>query len=1034
MKTIIQRPVLASIFFFLVILLGGYSLSHTPVELVPSPETTLPEINISYVWSGATPDMVLKRILIPAEGRITTVPGLAKISSEAQPGYGRIKAEFLKDTRMNFALVQLSERLNRLQLELPNDISKPQITPWVPREFSRQSAMDVGLTSDQLSLESLQETLRRQVLPALRAVPGVQAIEVSGELEPIVEIRTRLDRLNRHNLSIYHIQAALEKNFYTKPALTVGKNNKEATLVLSHMPDGVAPIRTMEIARMGEQPLRLEDVADVRLTYDTPQSAYRFQGKPLLGMNLNKEPGVSSLSFSTRIRDKLRVLANQLKGQASFVISRDESRDLRQQLRQLAGLSILILGIILLILLLIVRDLRAALLIFSSVFFSVFATFTVIYLFKISLNMLTLSGLALGFGLLVDNSVVVYDAILRLREEGLSPRDAAEQGATQVIMPVLASTFTTAIVFFSFALVFKDRLRVFYLPLAYVVSISLLSSIVVSFVLIPSLSARMRLKVRPRKPEKRNRPHRFMPFILRYPLTVLLPLAALAFFSQHAFFKDVSFGQFFGWYETDAVQASISLPDGAEFSDVSKAILKFEDIALKVTCPREITTTIYGNRASLRVYFPPQWRYTAYPHQLKQELVRLASDLSNVGVSVTGFDQEPYYYNPSYGSYLSSTIVLKGYHFDRLVAFANTLKNQLLSHRRVSEAAVETALTYFWASDRSKYFNLLPRQGVLGDLGIGLQEAAYALAQLVQEGRLSGQQKIRVQGQELRVKIQAEETRSIEMDDAMTRPFASYQGIPFRLNQVFETTLVQQKGRIERENQQYLGAVKWNYNGSPKRQDRFFHAVYDQLEVPPGFQKSEEENRFRMTTEEESQLWKSIWLSLLLIYLILGILYEDPFQPILIMLAIPLALVGVFLAFLIKDAPFDSSAYIGVILMSGIVVNNAIILVDHLNHHVRQGKPLLGAIARATAERVRPIFMTSATTVLGMLPMILITTEGKSDLWSSLALCTVGGLTSSALLVPLIIPILYYLTLRLEAYWRKTPIEEAPTPHDGVSV
>jgi multidrug efflux pump subunit AcrB len=240
---------------------------------------------------------------------------------------------------------------------------------------------------------------------------------------------------------------------------------------------------------------------------------------------------------------------------------------------------------------------------------------------------------------------------------------------------------------------------------------------------------------------------------------------------------------------------------------------------------------------------------------------------------------------------------------------------------------------------------------------------------------------------------------------------------------------------ITRENQEYQSMVQWDYKGSAKSGDRFHKGLYERTVVPPGFKKSLEPLRFRMTEEEESQLWWAIAISFLLIYMILVVLYENFLQPLLIMLAIPLALIGVFLGFVIMEFSFDSTAYIGVILLFGIVVSNSIILVDNINRHIGLTGEIVKAIAIGTKERIRPIFMTSATTIFGMLPMVIFketTANNNVDIWSSLALCTVGGLTTSTVLVLLVIPIFYYYTFKFKAHLLHLKKKNlAPTQNNG---
>jgi len=231
-------------------------------------------------------------------------------------------------------------------------------------------------------------------------------------------------------------------------------------------------------------------------------------------------------------------------------------------------------------------------------------------------------------------------------------------------------------------------------------------------------------------------------------------------------------------------------------------------------------------------------------------------------------------------------------------------------------------------------------------------------------------------------------------------------------------------GAIDRENQQFQLTVMWEFRGPSKAEERFRKAVFASLHLPPGFSATLEE-RWLMTEAEKGQLTFAIIFSLILIFMILAALYESFLHPFLILFAVPLALIGVFIAFIIADYPFDSSAYIGVILLGGIVVNNAILLVDHINLRRRQGRPLLEAVLEGTRDRVRPILMTTGTTVLGILPLLLVQAQAgvRRQIWSSLALCTVGGLTTSTILVLVVIPVLYYTSDGLRAWFLERAIE-----------
>jgi HAE1 family hydrophobic/amphiphilic exporter-1 len=977
--------------------------------MVPSLDDYLPSLQVSYSWYGASPLMILQKVLIPAEGAIMELKGIKKISSQAGTNSGTIQVEFSRDTKMNFAGVVLKERLNRLHNELPSQVSRPNISENLPDEFEKQEFMNIGVAGD-YSISTLRRVVEKEIYPYLKSISGIQNIDLTGGVEPEIKIRTDLDRLRQYNVSVSEISARLQTYFFTMQSASLTRHGNEITLTLSETAQNLGEIENLVLRKSGPREIPLKEIADVSLGFQDQQYEQRNNGLPVIGLRLYKEPQVSMLNLSDRVKDRLQSLADKQKGRVRFYIETDQSKELKDQLYQLIRIALVILAIIFIILLLIVRDVKASLLIFSSVFFSVFTTFTMIYLFKIQLNLLTLSGLALGFGMFVDNAVVVFDSILRHREKGENKFESAVNGAKAVVLPVLASTITTIIVFFAFAILFKDRLRMFYLPLAYVIAISLLSSMAVAFILIPSLAARLNLKLKTTR--LKYRIGRFFPFILKHPLVILVPVILIGLYSFHMFDKNVSKGQFFNWYSKERINVNLRFPAGTEFSDIKEQILKFEDLAMKKPYRKEIRTNIYPGAAFMQISFPKEIELSPYPLQLKQELVGLASNLSGVGVTVAGFDPEPYWYSPDTGGFLPYLIQMQGYNLDKLLEQANAFKQELLKNRRIKEVEISTDRRFYWGPS-TKYFAFHMNRDKMRQVGITPQYLGYYLSAVLAER--SGLQRLKFQDEELFVEVKSEDLDSLDLTDVLALSLSSSQGVPFRIADVVRVELTAQKGGISRENQEYIADVRWEYLGSNKAGEKFFNTVYNNLQLPAGFKKSKEKEFRMMSEEEEHQLNYAIFLAIGLIYLVLGILYENLFQPLIIMMAIPLALIGVWLAYWITDYNFDTSSYIGVILLSGIVVNNAIILIENINQHLDRCGDILEAIVAGTKERIRPIFMTTATTVLGMLPMV-INKGDTNDIWSSLALCTIGGLTVSTILILFVLPIFFYLFYKLQLW------------------
>jgi HAE1 family hydrophobic/amphiphilic exporter-1 len=267
---------------------------------------------------------------------------------------------------------------------------------------------------------------------------------------------------------------------------------------------------------------------------------------------------------------------------------------------------------------------------------------------------------------------------------------------------------------------------------------------------------------------------------------------------------------------------------------------------------------------------------------------------------------------------------------------------------------------------------------------------------------------VRMDGKDVTVSVKFPEASRLDMRGLREALIPTRAGEYLRLGEVAVFDEAPIPGSIDREDQQFQQTIMWEFRGPAKAEERYRKAVYASLHVPPGFSATLDEQWF-VTEEEQRQINFAIAVALVIIFMILAALYESFVTPFFVLLAVPLSLVGVFVAFVVAKAPFDPTAYIGVILLSGIVVNNAILLVDHINLRRRQGLALLDAVLRGTRDRVRPLLMTTATTVFGMLPLLLIGAEtNKRQIWSSLALCTVGGLTTSTLLILVVIPVLYY--------------------------
>jgi len=384
-------------------------------------------------------------------------------------------------------------------------------------------------------------------------------------------------------------------------------------------------------------------------------------------------------------------------------------------------------------------------------------------------------------------------------------------------------------------------------------------------------------------------------------------------------------------------------------------------------------------------------------------LIQIATNFAGITVSVGGFDpQSSYYTSMGSGPWYDSYITFYGYNLKKLNDMTSALERTLKKNPRIKDVRIRSSA--YGRIDTFEYILKINKEA-LGRYDISLGYLYYNLRPLIRE-RVNPL-RTKISGREMYISMKYPEADEMNLRRLLDTLIKTPGGEYFRLSEITSLEERPIAGFIERENQQFMQIIEWEFRGPRKAGENFREAVFLKLDLPPGFSATLE-RQWRITEEEERQVTFAIIFSLIVIFMILASLYESFIHPFFIILAVPLALIGVFVAFVVADFSFDMSARIGVILLGGIVVNNSILLVDHINLRKRQGLPILEAVLKGARERVRPIFLTTSTTVLGMLPLVLLQMEEKRRyIWSSLALSAVGGLISSTIFILVAVPIFY---------------------------
>ncbi len=492
---------------------------------------------------------------------------------------------------------------------------------------------------------------------------------------------------------------------------------------------------------------------------------------------------------------------------------------------------------------------------------------------------------------------------------------------------------------------------------------------------------------------------------LRHPWWAVAVAAGCLGGSYYLFDKYVTRGMVWGggWGQQTYIDIRISLPRGSDLERTDQLAVFFEERLAALPEVEQYTTNVNGTWANIRVTFPEELENTSVPPAIKEQMVAYSLQFSGAEVRVYGFG--PSFYGGG-GSPPNYSIKILGYNYERVRDIAEDLGRRLTRMSRIRD--VDTNASGSWyQSDRATEFVVEIDRDALNRYDMSVQEFVSRMNSVIR-GQ-TGQSMLKLGGEEIRFDVKIEGFETVDLRELEETIVTGPAGRGIRIGDVVAITPEEILARIRREDQQYERTVAYEFRGPRKLGDLVRDAVIDATVLPPGYT-IEERDPWRWSDEQREQIYFVLAVSVMLIYMVTAALFESLTLPLCVLLTVPMALIGVFLMFFYANATFTREAYIGVIMMGGIVVNNAILLVDHINQiRAETGLPLQEAVTRGTLERVRPILMTTTTTVLGLLPLVLFSQGADANIWNALAYALIGGLLSSTIFVLTTTPALYYL-------------------------
>jgi HAE1 family hydrophobic/amphiphilic exporter-1 len=1012
-KLAVRRPVTIMMLVLIVVIIGLVSLSRLPIDLLPKIEVPVAIVITSH--EGVGPQEIEKMITRPLEEAIATVNNIENISSISSEGNSIVVAEFNFGTDMNFAALEMREKIDLVKGFLPDDAGEPMVLKIDPNAMA---IMQISL-SNQGDLAKLQRIAENTIKPRLERLDGVASVDITGGYKEEVQIKVNQQVLDGYGIDVNHIAQIIRAENLNLPGGEVRKGNQELTIRTLGEFQSIDELKKLPITLPTGGIVYLGDISDVSLTHREINTISRTNGNNSINISVQKQSGTNTVKVAETVNKEIEKLKKELPGIEINTIV-DQSKYIKMSINNVYKNAIIGALLAIAVLYLFLRNVGTTLIIGTSIPVSIIATFILLYFTDITLNMMTLGGLALGVGMLVDNAIVVLENIYRFRQEGYSRKDAAVSGASEVAMAVTASTLTTIAVFLPIVFV-EGITSTIFKELAMTVTFSLTASLIVSLTLIPMLSSKI-LKI-DNKDRKRPKLFDFLyngfdkvfksiesgykrilnGALNHRRLTILISI--IVFIVSIASVTRIG-AEFFPTTDEGQFAVNVTLPEGAELDETNEIVTEIEGILTEIEEIDFVFSTVgsggnnfvsnnNSNKGVVYGILKNLDQRDRSVFEIAQGVRSMVKDIPGADISVEATS------NMMMGlGGAPISISIKGDDLDTLRKIGEDFKEIIESVEGTTE--VETSFSEGIPEGIPEVQVKINRYNA-SQYGLTAAQIASAV-----KGSLSGvtASRYKYDGDEIDIVIKGDDTLKQSISNLKLVSIKTPLGVSVPLSQVAEVDISRGPIKIDRDGQVRVVTVTSQIiNRDLQSVSRDIEEKLSEYDMPEGYL-YEMGGQNKELTESFSDLFLALVLAVVLVYMILASQFESLLYPFTIMLSVPLAFAGGALGLFITGRPLSVPGLIGAIILAGIVVNNAIVLVDYINTRRRNGESRREAIVNAGPIRLRPILMTTLTTVLGLTPLALGVGEG-AELEAPLATVVIGGLLLSTLLTLIFIPVMY---------------------------
>ncbi len=973
------------------LLAGGMAFSRLALATRTSVE--LPRLQISTGWPGAAAELAEMYVASPIESAIQGVRGVRRTRSESSSERVTLTVELDPSADVQLTRLALLERIEVLRREFPPGVIPPRVSNFVPEELQEESLMMVTVGGP-YTPGALQRLANEVFEPRLSAVPGVAGISVSGGATLGVGVSYDPSLLRQLGIDASALGIAVTQ---ARAVMALGRERRGAqqrAVSIRDQPNAVEQLEQLPVRGAGGKVYRLGELASVRPEEDQRGMFFRIDGQPAISMSISRLPDADAIKTAAALRKALDELRTSLPTGVTLRVAADDSEQLLKQLRDLFTRGAVAMVSVLIVLLVFLRNIKIAGLVLFTAALAVSGTALGLYLFDIPANMLTLAGLAMGIGILVQNGLVVAE---RLGTTADTP-DGRAAAARRIAPAVLGATLTTAVVLFPFLYLQGDA-RAAFMPFSSAFLLALSCSVAAALLVVPALGAGHRVgELRWRR--ARRSYLRTMRPLVRFRKTTLFVTVLLLAGVSWVFVKKVprfAFGGF-GGEERTVIRASIGFPRGSDPTSLDNALREIERVAVGRPGVERVVAQSFGPfGAGLSVLFKREDEFTALPLQIEEEMTQRGVLIGGASVSVRGS-------GPGFssgfggGSIASFRIRVLGFSFSGVERLALDLKERLEQISRVRDVDINTSS--FFGREKANTVLLAPDRDALARHDVTARSFTQAAAREMRSQ--AGAVLLEIGDEELPVTVKAAGATDRTLDELRESFVMAPGGIPVRLSAL--STVDEREGlsAISREDQQYVRFVAYDFRGPNKLAQRTHDAFMKTINVPPGYTVADAGFGFSRPDESEKGLWLVFAVGIALVVLSVAIVFDSAWAAAMVFLSLPLALGGVMAAFWLADAAFTREAAVGVILVIGLAVNQSILIVDgsleRRKRRMDRGLPGAldrGNVIRASLDRSGMVVLVTLTSLASLIPLAV--GVPSTSLFGAIALATAGGTLAGTL-------------------------------------